>query len=47
MKCLPYIFNVGFFTKFHEDTGAMSTGIGLCYVEDLTDDLGGNYFGRK
>ena len=38
---LPYIFNVGFSTKFNEDTGAMSTGIGLCHVKNLTEDLGG------
>jgi len=38
---LPYIFNVGFSTKFNEDTGTMSTGIGLCHVKNLTEDLQG------
>jgi two-component system sensor histidine kinase YcbA len=38
---LPYIFNVGFSTKFNEDTGEMSTGIGLCHVKNLTEDLQG------
>jgi len=38
---LPYIFNVGFSTKFNEDTGTMSTGIGLCHVKNLTEDLHG------
>ena len=38
---LPYIFNVGFSTKFDEDTGTMSTGIGLCHVKNLTEDLQG------
>lgn len=39
---LPYIFNVGFSTKFNEDTGAMSTGIGLCHVKNLIENLGGS-----
>lgn len=39
---LPYIFNIGFSTKFNQDTGAMSTGIGLCHVKNLIDDLGGS-----
>lgn len=38
---LPYIFNVGFSTKFSMDTGAMSTGIGLCHVKNLLEDLDG------
>ena len=38
---LSYIFNVGFSTKFNEDTGEMSTGIGLCHVKNLTENLGG------
>lgn len=38
---MPYIFNAGFSTKFSEDTGDMSTGIGLCHVKNLTEDLGG------
>ncbi|RII36083.1 GHKL domain-containing protein [Clostridium chromiireducens] len=38
---LPYIFNIGFSTKFDENTGAMSTGIGLCHVKNLLDDLQG------
>lgn len=38
---VPYIFNVGFSTKFAQDTGTMSTGIGLCHVKNLTEALGG------
>lgn len=40
-EILPYIFNIGFSTKFDEDTGAMSTGIGLCHVKNLLEDLQG------
>lgn len=40
-EILPYIFNIGFSTKFDESTGAMSTGIGLCHVKNLLDDLHG------
>lgn len=40
-EVLPYIFNIGFSTKFDEDTGAMSTGIGLCHVKNLLEDLQG------
>jgi two-component system sensor histidine kinase YcbA len=40
-EVLPYIFNIGFSTKFNEDTGTMSTGIGLCHVKNLLNDLGG------
>ena len=40
-EVLPYIFNIGFSTKFNEDTGAMSTGIGLCHVKNLIGNLGG------
>jgi two-component system sensor histidine kinase YcbA len=40
-EVLPYIFNIGFSTKFNEDTGTMSTGIGLCHVKNLLEDLGG------
>ncbi|AVK48161.1 histidine kinase [Clostridium sp. MF28] len=39
---LPYIFNIGFSTKFNEETGAMSTGIGLCHVKNLLENLGGS-----
>jgi len=39
---LPYIFNIGFSTKFDEETGAMSTGIGLCHVKNLLENLGGS-----
>lgn len=41
-EILPYIFNIGFSTKFNEDTGAMSTGIGLCHVKNLLENLGGS-----
>jgi len=40
-EVLPYIFNIGFSTKFNEDTGAMSTGIGLCHVKNLIENLCG------
>lgn len=40
-EILPYIFNIGFSTKFDKSTGAMSTGIGLCHVKNLLDDLHG------
>ena len=40
-EVFPYIFNVGFSTKFDEDTGAMSTGIGLCHVKNLIENLDG------
>ncbi|WP_242964234.1 sensor histidine kinase [Clostridium beijerinckii] len=39
---LPYIFDIGFSTKFNEETGAMSTGIGLCHVKNLLENLGGS-----
>nr|WP_245353270.1 ATP-binding protein [Clostridium punense] len=37
-----YIFNPGFTTKFHEDTGSPSTGIGLVHVKNIIEDLNGN-----
>lgn len=40
-EVFPYIFNVGFSTKFNKDTGAMSTGIGLCHVKNLIENLEG------
>lgn len=40
-EVLPYIFNIGFSTKFDESTGAMSTGIGLCHIKNLLEDLQG------
>ncbi|WP_297428759.1 ATP-binding protein [Clostridium sp.] len=40
-EVLPYIFNIGFSTKFDKNTGAMSSGIGLCHVKNLLEDLGG------
>lgn len=40
-EVFPYIFNIGFSTKFNEDTGAMSTGIGLCHVKNLVENLEG------
>lgn len=39
---LLYIFNVGFLIKFNEDIGVMLIGIGLCYVKNLIEDLGGS-----
>jgi two-component system, sensor histidine kinase YcbA len=38
---LPYIFNPGFTTKYDEVTGQSSTGIGLCHVKNIVEDLGG------
>lgn len=38
---IPYIFNPGFTTKYDEVTGKSNTGIGLCHVKNIVDDLGG------
>ncbi|MEG0307497.1 MAG: ATP-binding protein [Clostridium sp.] len=38
---LPYIFNPGFTTKFDKYTGKSSTGIGLCHVKNILEDLQG------
>lgn len=38
---IPYIFNPGFTTKFDNITGKSSTGIGLCHVKNILDDLHG------
>lgn len=37
---LPYIFNVGFSTKYDKN-GTISTGIGLCHVKNLIENLNG------
>ncbi|WP_245523162.1 ATP-binding protein [Thermosediminibacter oceani] len=39
---LPYIFNPGFTTKYDEDTGRPHTGIGLCHVKNIVEELGGS-----
>ncbi|MFZ5966843.1 MAG: sensor histidine kinase [Bacillota bacterium] len=39
---LPYIFNPGFTTKYDENTGKPSTGIGLSHVKNIVDELQGN-----
>jgi len=38
---IPYIFNPGFTTKFQEDTGKASTGIGLSHVKNIVENLKG------
>jgi len=38
---LPYIFNPGFTTKYH-DSGKPSTGIGLSHVRNIVDELQGS-----
>jgi two-component system sensor histidine kinase YcbA len=40
-EVLPYVFTPGFTTKYNEDTGAASTGIGLAHVQNLLEGLGG------
>lgn len=38
---LPFIWGAGFSTKYDERTGVMSTGIGLCHVENIVRHLQG------
>jgi two-component system sensor histidine kinase YcbA len=38
---LLLVFKPGYSTKFSPKTGKMSTGLGLCHVKNLTEDLGG------
>lgn len=38
---IPYIFNPSFTTKFNEDTGESSTGIGLFHVKNIIESLNG------
>lgn len=38
---IPFIFNPGFTTKFHEFTGSPSTGIGLVHVKNIIENLKG------
>lgn len=40
-EVLPLVFTPGFTTKYDEETGAASTGIGLAHVKNLLDALGG------
>lgn len=35
------LFNVGFSTKFHPETGAINRGVGLSAVQYIVEDLGG------
>lgn len=37
----PYIFTPGFTTKFDENSGSASTGIGLSHVKNIVDELQG------
>lgn len=39
---IPYIFNPGFTTKFDENSGEASTGIGLSHVKNIVEDLQGS-----
>lgn len=41
-EILPYIFNPGFTTKYDEETGKSSTGIGLSHIKNIIEDLGGD-----
>lgn len=38
---LLLVFKPGYSTKFSPETGKMSTGLGLCHVKNLSEDLGG------
>lgn len=38
---LEYIWGAGFSTKYDKETGQMSTGIGLCHVENVVSHLNG------
>jgi two-component system sensor histidine kinase YcbA len=38
---LLFVFRPGYSTKFSPETGKMSTGLGLCHVKNLSQDLGG------
>ncbi len=38
---LAYIWGAGFSTKYDQETGTMSTGIGLCHVKNVVEYLGG------
>lgn len=38
---IPYIFTPGFTTKFDENSGNASTGIGLSHVKNIVDELQG------
>ncbi|MEG0773791.1 ATP-binding protein [Clostridium sp.] len=40
-EILPYIFNPSFTTKFEENTGKASTGIGLFHVKNIVESLNG------
>lgn len=39
---IPYIFNPGFTTKFDENSGEPSTGIGLSHIKNIVEDLDGS-----
>ena len=36
---LPHIFQPGFATKFDEQTGVPSPGLGVCHVRDIVNKL--------
>lgn len=39
---IPYIFNPGFTTKFDNNTGLASTGIGLSHIKNIIENLDGS-----
>ncbi len=39
---LPYIFNPGFTTKFDNNTGEPSTGIGLSHIKNIVEEMQGS-----
>ena len=41
-EIIPYIYNPGFTTKYYNDTGKASTGIGLAHVKNIVEELGGS-----
>ena len=38
---LPHIFLPGFSTKFNEQSGELSSGVGLTHVQDIVKQAGG------
>ena len=38
---MKLLFNVGFSTKFHPETGAINRGVGLSAVQYIVEELGG------
>lgn len=40
-ELIPYIYNPGFTTKFDDNTGSQSTGIGLSHISNIITELNG------